>query len=187
MGNSPLFEVGALLLFFFVPGFLLVKALWPEWRVRGPTGAENLLKLLAGGVILSTALSLLIGFYLGNTGLFQAGPSDPILEATLAGLSAAFAIAGWFRGAYARTPPTPAPIAGEVLPGEEDTLDYLASLGELGREERRLRHEVRVARKAGQETGSVQKQLDETIARRKGLEQERERLLRSHDSLPPEP
>lgn len=179
MAVDPLFSLAALVLLFFLPGYLLMKALWPEHRVRGPGGRLWLLQVLAGGVVLSTVLSILIGFYLGNVGLFQAGPSQPYLEALLGALSAVFFVAGWFRGAFARTAPAPAPVGGEELPAEDDTGDYWKSLEEMARTERRLRHEIRSLRKSGKDDRVPTQELNALTDRRKQLQQSRESLLRS--------
>ena len=89
----------------------MTKAIFPEWRVRGPTATLRLLEITTLSFVTSLVLAVLVGYFLlvaGPNG-FQAYWSDPILEAVLAGIAAIAFGLGWYRGAYRRTPPTSLP------------------------------------------------------------------------------
>jgi hypothetical protein len=185
MALDVLFEVLAAALFFFVPGFFLLRALFPEWRMRGEGGREHALVLFTGGIVLSVVLTILIGFYLGNVGLFQAGMSDPLLEEILGGLSLIFLVVGIARGAFAPVPPPPSRFVEVTLPGEDDGAEFLAELAEMGARERRLRHEIRKARREGsRDLPTLESQLSELLARRGELERSRDQMLRKPTSGP---
>jgi len=98
--------VGGLLLF-FVPGFAVAKALFPERRRTGPHGVRWLLELVTLGFVLSVVLTVVVGsVLLAAPGGFAASWSDPLLEAILAAIAAVAFAAGLLEGAYAATPPT---------------------------------------------------------------------------------
>jgi membrane protein implicated in regulation of membrane protease activity len=178
MSTSPLFSVVALLLFFFVPGFLLMKALWPEWRFRGVKGLERGLTLVAGGVVLSVALTIIIGFYLGNTGLFQAGQGNPLLEEILAAISVVCLIAGWWRGAYSAKAPPESRLTEPPLYGEDDADSFGSTMEQIARDQRRIRHELRIAKRDDpREAERLQGELDSLASRQRAMEREREEHL----------
>jgi len=136
--------LAGLLLVFVLPGFAVSRALFPEWRFRGPDGSVHLVETVALTLILSVALTILIGFGLLNTTAgFSASWSDPVLETILAAITVVGLTVAWLRGAFARIPPAPRPL--EPLPGEEGGAETLERGEELVREERRLRHALRVA------------------------------------------
>ena len=180
MDGNTAFGALSVLLFFFVPGYLLVRVLWPEWRLRGEKALERTLTTVALALVLSLALTILVGFVLGNAGLFYASASDPLLEAILAVLSLVLFGIGWWRGAFARTPPQPSPLAEAPLAGEEDAEEFTARWEEFARDERRLRHEIRVAgNKAPADAERARKALDDLLERRRSFERAREDSLRS--------
>lgn len=83
----------ALPLLFVIPGFLLVKALYPRSRIRDDPPLQLFLSIVG-----SVAITILVGLALalvpgGVRGFFQGGASGaPWLELTLAALSAALAL-----------------------------------------------------------------------------------------------
>jgi len=165
--------VGGLLLF-FVPGYAVAKALFPEWRVRGPEGTRRLLELLTLSFVTSVGLTVVVGFGILSlaTGGFAAAWSDPLLEAALAAvalLGFAVAIA---RGAFARTPPTVP--AGPEVPGEEGAWELSRDLERLARDERRLRHALRVSALSPSDTARLTGELDSVRAERDALRRKRE-------------
>ncbi len=167
--------VGALLIF-FLPGYALTRAVFPEWWIRGaPDARRKVVETVTLSFVLSVALTVLLGYSLlaASPGGFQAYWSSPVLEALLGAVTAAGLVAAYFRGAFSRaalTVPVPSPD-GE----EEDMWELLSRLDRLDREERRLAHAIR--RASG---GSVRSQLNEELARvrseRKDLETRREAL-----------
>lgn len=175
------FALGALALFFFVPGYFLVKALWPEKRWRAPHGGPMVaLELVVGGFVASIALLVLVGFFLGNSGNFAAGPSDPTLEEILTVLSVLFLAAGWWRGAYRAEPPPPSTLVAPPLAGEEDVGPLFRRLEVLTQEEHRRAREVRRAERSGAprvEVERLKSELEELRGQRRQVEQARQREI----------
>jgi peptidyl-tRNA hydrolase, PTH2 family len=89
---------GALL--FFVPGFAVAKAVFPERRHTDPDGLLWLVELAALGFVLSVVLTVVVGYLLlvGSPGGFRADWSDPLLEACLAALALVAFVVGLFEG-----------------------------------------------------------------------------------------
>lgn len=167
-------------IYFFIPGALLMKLLWPEWRIRGDEGVERLAEIIAGGVVMSATLTILVGFYLGNVGLFWVGTSEPLLEAILGGLSVLFFVIGFFRGAYSESPPRAPSLVEGPLGGEIDTEAYYTRLEEISKKERRLRHELRKAGMAETpERERLQTELAALLEERKEILKERNRVVSS--------
>jgi hypothetical protein len=106
--------VAGLALVYFLPGFGLARATFPEWRFRGPEGTVRLIETLALSLFGSVAVTVVVGFGLLNAPVgFQATWSDPVLFEALAGVSAIALVAALLRGAFARVPPSaPAPRDG---------------------------------------------------------------------------
>lgn len=178
--ESVPFALGALALFFFVPGYLLVKALWPEKRWAGPGAPIVALEMVTGGFLASLGLFLVVGFVLGNTSSFAAGPGDPFLEEILLGLSAAFFVVGWFLGAYRKEAPATPSFVEPPAPGEADLGPVLDTFQGLNREERELRREIHRLRREGgkpEELAQRREELEAVRGRRRQAEQERQRLL----------
>jgi Protein of unknown function (DUF1616) len=170
--NAPELVAGILLLF-FVPGYALTKATFPEWRIRGTVAPLRLLEVVTLSFVTSIALTVLVGYGLlaaGPNG-FQAFWSDPLLETILAVIAAVAFVAGWYRGAYAREPPRPA------AQGAEDGSPPWAlvhELDELRREERRVQHTLRQARTGSPEADELRAELDRIRAETKRLQSRRE-------------
>lgn len=174
MSVNPVEIVAGLLLLFFVPGYTITKATFPEWRVRGPSATLRLLEIATLSFVTSVVLTVLVGYFLlvaGPTG-FQAYWSDPELEAILAGIAAAGFGVGWFRGAFRREPPR-APATEP--PDEWGAWEIVEELDRLRRDERRIRHQIRQAAVGSPDTARLQDELEriqaqaaEARARREG-------------------
>jgi len=120
--------IGALVLLFFLPGWLLINALYPR---KGELDREyDALYRLTLGIVLSIAVTVFWSFFLNSLGVSPStGLGDvnaPNIAGGLLGLSAAFFVLGWWRGAYpwmARVHPrltrVPKPGPGELLTEEE--------------------------------------------------------------------
>jgi hypothetical protein len=161
-------------LLFFVPGYTFAKALFPEWRVRGPLRWRRLLEIATLGFVLSVVLTVLVGGLLlaASPGGFQASWSDPQVEAILGGVALVGFVAGWVRGAYAREPPT---VGGpEEEPGGEGAWELRARLDELAREERRLRHQLRAGGVSGTERSTLEGEIDRLRVEQESLGRARE-------------
>jgi uncharacterized membrane protein len=132
------------LLLFFLPGFAVTRALFPEWRLRGDAKWLRIVETGTLSLVLSVGFTILLGFGLLNLPSgFAAGISDPVLEVGLASITAVGFLLAAVRGSFARTPPT-----GPALPeatGEEGTWEAVRSFDRLSSEIRRVRHALRVA------------------------------------------
>lgn len=173
MTAIPLLEtIAGLLLVFFVPGYALAKATFPEWRVRGPTALLRGVELVTLGFCLSVVLTVVAGYGLLKVGPngFQASWSDPALEAVLAAVAFVAFVVGLARGAYRREPPAaPSPTAA----AEEAPWELAGRLYRLDREERRL------TRQLARGGPSVERgRVDEELAR---LREERAALVRARE------
>ena len=79
----------------------------------------------------------------------------------------------------------PSRFVEETLLGEDDGAEFLAELAEMGARERRLRHEIRKARREGsRDLPTLESQLSELLARRGELERSRDQMLRKPTSGP---
>ncbi|MFI5413162.1 MAG: DUF1616 domain-containing protein [Candidatus Lutacidiplasmatales archaeon] len=165
--------VGALLLF-FVPGYAVAKALFPEWRVRGRRGTRQLLELLTLSFVTSIGLTVVIGYGILNLapGGFAASWSDPLLEAVLAGVAVVGFVTAFARGAFARNPPAAAGDASE--PGGEGAWELSRELERLGRDERRLQHALRVSAPDPGAMARLTTELDSVREERDALRRKRE-------------
>lgn len=133
---APFAWIGAVLLLFFVPGFAVARAVFPERRFRGPTGLRGAFELVVLSFVLSVVLTLLAGYLLLSLGPggFSATWSSPTLEVALAAVAlVAFAV-GLVEGAYSRTPPRSAPAPD---PGEEGAWEVTEQLDRIAAERRR--------------------------------------------------
>ncbi len=162
------------LLLFFVPGYAVTKALFPEWRVRGPDGARRLLEVVTLSFVTSIGLTVVVGFGILSLapGGFAAAWSDPVLEVALAAVTVLALATAVARGAFARTPPTvPRP---EVSSGEEGAWELSRELERLGREERRLQHALRVSKESPAETARLSAELEALRSERDSIRRRRE-------------
>ncbi len=162
------------LLLFFVPGYSVTKALFPEWRVRGRDGARRLLEVVTLSFVTSIGLTIVVGFGILSLapGGFAAAWSDPALEAALAAVAVVALVAAVARGAFARTPPT-APSA-PAAPGEEGAWELSRELERLGRDERRLQHALRVSSQSPTENARLTAELESVRAERDAVRRQRE-------------
>ena len=162
------------LLVFFLPGYAVTKAVFPEWRIRGTGALRRLVEVVTLSFVLSVVLTVLVGY--GELTLapggFRAYWSDPVLEVSLIAVTlVAFAL-GLARGAYRREPPPSA-----VLPfgeGEEGAFELTRELDRLGREGRRIRHTLRVSAPAPAERDRLEARLTELESESAELERRRE-------------
>jgi Protein of unknown function (DUF1616) len=147
MSGTPIYESAlGLALVFFLPGYFLTKAVFPEWRVQGPDGLRRLVEVITLGFVLSVVLTVVVGYgllLLGPNG-FQSSWSDPVLESILAAFCAVAFVAGFLRHAYAREPPAPSREGSE--PSSEGAWELMRELDTLGREERKLQHQLRITK-----------------------------------------
>jgi Spy/CpxP family protein refolding chaperone len=146
--------IGALVLLFFLPGFLLVNALYPR---RGELDREyDRLYRITLGIVLSIAVTVFWSFFLNSLGVNAATGLGyvlgPNVAAGLLGLSALFFVLGWWRGAYpwmARLHPAlarvPKPGPGELLTEEGRDHRIRMKLQELAEQRERLRRAIKDA------------------------------------------
>jgi uncharacterized membrane protein len=162
------------LILFFVPGYAIAKALFPEWRVRGPEGGRRLLEIVTLSFVTSIGLTVVVGFGILDLvpGGFAAAWSDPVLEGALAAVALVGFVAAFFRGAFARTPPASPPTAMEA--GEEGAWELSRELERLGRDERRLQHALRVYAQNPTEVARLTAELESVKAERDTLRRKRE-------------
>ena len=175
MNGTPIYEsVVGLTLVFFLPGYFATKALFPEWRVHGPDGLSRLVEIVTLGFVLSVVLTIVLGYgllILGPNG-FQASWTDPVLEALLAAVAAVAFAAGVLRHAYSREAPAPGGDGPE--PAGEGAWELLHELEALNREERRLRHELRVTKADPNTNARLASEIESVQQRITTLRQRRE-------------
>lgn len=169
--TGPEFVAGIALLF-FVPGYFVTKATFPDWRVRGEEALVRAIEIGTLSFVLSVALTVLVGYSLlvGGPQGFQAAWSDPVLEAVLFGIAVVAFGVGAVRGAYRAHPPLRAPA---LVPGEEEPFELARELTDLDREERRLRRELDRAG-SRERHADLQRQLVTVRARKTELQRRRE-------------
>lgn len=174
MTLNPLEAVAGFLLLFVVPGYAVTRAVFPEWRMRGPAALATVVQIATLSFVTSIVLTILVGFVLlqGPTG-FQAGWSDPWLEGILGAVALVAGVVGLLRGAYRREPPAaPKP---EPSPGEAGGWELIRELERTERERRRVAHELRKAPPGSREAGELQE-------RRRALEIKSAELRRARES-----
>src|SRR5438477_2368540 len=186
--------IGALILLFFLPGYLLINALYPR---KGELDREyDGLYRLTLGLVLSIAVTVFWSFFLNSLGVnegtglgYVVGPN---IAGGLIGLSLAFFALGWWRGAYpwmAKVHPSlarvPKPGPGELLTEEERDDRVRLQLQELAENreglrrtskdaERRMRMQSGGARSHSEEVRDRSRvELKAIEAKLKQLEEER--------------
>jgi uncharacterized membrane protein len=177
MGPLDAFEaVAGFLLLFFVPGFALAKAMFPEWRVRGALALRRAVELVTLSFVLSVVLTVLVGYLLLNTAPagFQADWSHPVLEAALAAVALVALFVGLWEGAYRRHPPARPPSRARADRGEEGAWELTVELDRLMREERRVEHALRRSPHSSPEERALQSRLIEIRSERDELGRRRE-------------
>ncbi len=175
MSGLILLESGVgFVLVFFLPGYAISRALFPEWRLRGPLALRRLVELTTLSFVLSVTLTALVGYGLltAAPGGFQAAWSNPVLEGVLLGVTVVAGGAGVARGAYRRDPlASPAPSSSG---GEEGAFELTRQLDLLGREERRIRHGLRSPAPTPPERDRLRHRLEEIEEERADLSRRRE-------------
>ena len=168
------FPVGVLLVF-FLPGYAVTKAVFPDWRIRGPDAYRRLLEIVTLAFVLSVVLTILVGYGLlvGAPGGFAAYWSSPVLEAALAGIALAALAAAFARGAFAREPP-PSPRPLEDTGGEEGAWELTRELDRLAREGRQIRRSLREGTGSAGDEARLRDRLTEIEARVAELGRQRE-------------
>ncbi|MHB8351302.1 MAG: hypothetical protein ACYDFT_01200 [Thermoplasmata archaeon] len=163
---------GALLL--ALPGLAWTRAVFPEWRFRGPLAITRAIETAALALLISVSLTILVGFALtfGSDSGFPATWSDPILEAILAalavvGLAVALARGGFDRIAPSAPPPEPAPGADSPAP-------LLGELVRIRRDGRRIEHLMRQRDLPERDRQRLRAELGELRAREGELRRARE-------------
>lgn len=138
-----------ILLIFVLPGWMLIKAMFPR---PGELDEEyNTLYVLTLGMATSVCLTILVGFVLGSMPLQDDGTGwfdTPYLVAGLVGLTVVFFVLGWWRGAYpwlGLLHPSLArfPMPSEAPRGTKRHDELLARIEELTKEHDRLKREVK--------------------------------------------
>ncbi len=184
--------VMGLLLIFFLPGFTLMRMLFP--RAEELDTEMGLLFQMVIGAVMSVVISVLIGFVLGSP-VFKSF-TGLNLWITLGGMSLAFFIYGWWRGAYQfigklhpkleRPLPQTDIVEYNLGPLESDTL---LEFQKLAKERYQLRRDIKTfERKSRVQTKSMmeyyqkksqkaQKRLNDIDKRIKELEKLRARQL----------
>lgn len=149
---SVLRVLGALLLTFVLPGLFLVNLLYPR---RGELDREyDAVYRLTLGIVLSIAVTVLWGFLLNSLGVNEATGlgyvQGPYIAAGLIGLTVAFFVAGWWRGAYpwmGRLHPSlaraPKPAPDSLLTEAEKDHRIRLKLEDLAAERERLRRTIK--------------------------------------------
>jgi len=173
-----------LLLIFFLPGYLLVKALFPG---KNELDKEyNLVYEIGLGMGLSIVINILDGFFLGSlhqlAGLrlvdgAEKGYFDtPYILSSLLVICLLLFFAGWYRGAYpwmGRLHPsfTRVPSSEKPQARRERMDNLIKELWDLSREREKLRKEVRDFERKSRAHGASMK-----VHYRKRLEESRKRL-----------
>ncbi len=134
---EPFALVGGALLLFFLPGFTVARAVFPEKRFRGPAGLRGALELTVLAFVLSVVLTVLVGYVLLSVapGGFSATWEAPSLEVALGAIAVVAFGVGAVRGAYARRPPP----ASEAGPGDEGAWELSRKLDRLAADRRNAR------------------------------------------------
>ena len=171
---NPVEVVAGLLLVFFLPGYAVSKALFPEWRIRGSGALRRLIELVTLSFVLSVVLTVVVGYFelTWVPGGFQASWTDPVLEVSLAGIAVVAFVLGLARGAYRTEPPV---VPSHPPPGgEEGAFELTRRLDLLGREGRRIRHALRASQPAPSERARLESRLHGVESERAELERQRE-------------
>ena len=174
--SLPLAVLGGLLVF-ALPGYGVSKAVFPEWRLRGPRALLVAVELATLSFVLSIVLTVLVGFALLNASPsgFQATWSDPRLEAALAGITGVSLAVAVGRGGFARVPP-PAPSL-EADRGLTGGWDAMRELDQLGREERGLRRSLVTAPPGSDQERELRSRIERVRAEAASVRARREAEL----------
>ena len=173
--SVPAYEAAAaILLFFVVPGLAISRAVFPEWRFRGPGGTEHAVETAALSLVLSVSLTVLVGFALANSpgAGFSASWSDPILQVVLFAITMLALAVAFIRGAFNREPPRP---IHPVVPVPNGDWATLRRLDRLARERSHVLRALRRARSDPEEVRRLESRLEE-------LKTESDRVKRNREA-----
>ncbi|MCL4308779.1 MAG: DUF1616 domain-containing protein [Candidatus Thermoplasmatota archaeon] len=161
-------------LIFFVPGYGVTRATFPEWRVLFPPRRLRLLETVALSFVVSVALTVIAGEILLSTSPsgFQAYWTDPVLEMFLAAISVVAFLVAWARGAFREAPPDAYHLVATAP--EEDPWMLMQELDRLERVRRRAMHRLRRSEAGSRESAQIQAEIDEIDSRRTKILRERE-------------
>ena len=168
-------DAAGFLLVFFLPGYAVTKALFPEWRIRGPERWLRLLEIVSLGFVLSVVLTILAGYLLlvGSPSGFAAYWNAPTLEVVLLAVAIVALATAVARGAFARVPPTPrGPPAVDA--NEEAAWATTRELDRLAREEKALVRSLKQPSLEGSEESRLRARLEAVRARSEELLRARE-------------
>jgi hypothetical protein len=176
MGSVNALEAAVgLALIFFLPGFGIARATFPEWRFRGPSGTLRLLETLSLSLFGSVAMTVVVGFGLLNSPVgFWATWSNPLLFELLGGVTAVALAVAFVRGAFARV--APEGPRTEPAAGNEGAFETIRELDGLKAEQRRMRHRLRVLPREDPERARVSDELERLVAREADIVATREAL-----------
>lgn len=162
-------------LIYLIPGFAVSRAVFPEWRFRGPLGLQRVVETVALSLILSVALVVLTGFALSNAPVgFNAGWSDPLLEAILTVITIVALVIAAYRGAFSRE----APPDRENEPASDGTTwNSVRELDRIARRERRLEHALRRSGVSESEAIQLREELIQLRLTADAIKQRRESEL----------
>lgn len=155
-------EVAAgLLLVFFLPGYAVTKATFPEWRIRGPDPLRRVVEVFSVSFVLSVVLTILAGYALLSIapGGFSAYWSAPSLEILLVGITALGLAVAAVRGGFAREPPIARRVPGVPF-SEEGAFELMVELDRIDRAARRLERKLRRDDLGADEAASMRSELD---------------------------
>ncbi|MGI0053962.1 MAG: hypothetical protein ACREC5_03115 [Thermoplasmata archaeon] len=170
----PLEDLAGGLLLFVLPGLTWSRAVFPEWRFRGPVGITRAVETATLSFLLSVSFTILVGFGLtfGAGSGFPSGWSDPVLEAILGGIAIVGLTTAAARGGLARTAPPAPPV--EPAPGSDSPGPLLLELARLRRDERRIEHRLRQRDLSERERNRLSGELEQLRGREGTLRRGRE-------------
>ncbi|HEV2519661.1 MAG TPA: DUF1616 domain-containing protein [Thermoplasmata archaeon] len=168
-----------LMLIYFLPGFAVTRALFPERRVFRPTSAKVLVEQLTSSVILSVAITILAGYvWLGTSVGVQVTWAQPRVEESLAVISGVTLAVAAARGSFARRAPKGPDLAPES--GHSDPMAIIRQLDELGRRRRSLEHQRRVTGADSPDSVSIDEAIRQIDDEDRALRAQREAEYASH-------
>lgn len=168
-----------LMLIFFLPGFAVTRALFPERRVFRPPSGKVLVEQLTSSVILSVAITILAGYvWLGTSVGFQVTWAQPRVEESLAAISGVGLAVAAARGSFARRTPQGPDLPPEA--GHSDPMALIRQLDELARRRRSLQHQRRIAGGDSPDSASIDEAIRRIDDEDRALRAQREEEYASH-------
>ncbi len=107
----------AIVMLFFLPGFLLIQAMFPKKNELDEN--DDMLYRIVLGMAMSIVISILIGFFLASISPLEGGKGyfdTPYIVASLLMVSGVFFAIGWYRGAYPFTGRSTEPVPKLPIP-----------------------------------------------------------------------